>query len=237
MGIFGTSRGALRSGLGFVLAGILIAAPARAAQIVNGDVTDKTDPLVGIAATPGSATSILATVGTVANTNNYPSTETPVNSVDNSTATKYLNFAKTNAGLITTINANGPQAIVNGIHFSTANDASERDPLTVVLEGTNDPNATTSLNSAWTQIYSGDTGLATDPGRLTSGPTVTFLNAAPFSSYRLLVTGVRNATSANSFQFSEVELVGTTVPEPTFAALGGIAATGLLARRRKRAVV
>ena len=62
-------------------------------------VADRMDnPLVGIAATPGSATSTLATVGTVANTNNYPSTETPVNSVDNSTATKYLNFAKTNAG-------------------------------------------------------------------------------------------------------------------------------------------
>ena len=232
MGMFNFSRGTFR--LGFVIPVLLMAGATRAGIIINGDVTNPGDPVVGIAATVGSATSTLASVGTLGGVNNYPAGEAPSFAIDNNTATKYLNFAKTGVGLITTLAANGPSAVVNGIRFSTANDSPERDPLTVVLEGTNSANATTTLNSTWTTLYNGVSGLAIDPGRNTAGPTVTFVNALPFSSYRLLVSGVRNQNTANSLQFSEVELIGSSVPEPTSLTLTGLAVAGLFARQRRK---
>jgi len=216
-------------------AGLASAAlPSSAVIIVNGDLTDATDPIVGVAATAGSPTSLLATPGTVGGVNNYPGAESPNLAIDGNNATKYLNFQKTGVGLITTLAANGP-GILNGVRFTTANDAAERDPTFITIEGTNSPNPTSTLNSTWSPIYNGPSGLATDPGRFNLGDAITFVptTPGPFSSYRLLVTDVRNAGAANSFQFSEVDLVGSTsVPEP--ASLGVIALGGLALLRRHR---
>jgi len=219
--------------------GLLFAAgtASQAALILNGDVTAPTDPITGVAATPGSATSTAATVGTTAGANNFPAAEPPSAAINNvlTAADKYLNFQQSNAGFITTITSNGPQASLTGFRFFTGNDAPERDPATITIEGTNSPNATTTLNSTWTTIYSGVSGLATDPGRSMSGPLVTFIPSAAFSSFRVLVTAVRTPTSANSFQFGEVDLIGNSVvPEPASAGLLGLAGVGLLARRRRR---
>jgi hypothetical protein len=135
--------------------------------------------------------------------NQYPAVESPPNAIDDVVTTKYLNFAEINAGFIVTPSA---PSVLGGLRFTTANDSPERDPLTVVLEGTNDPNATTTLNSTWTTIYNGDSGLATDPGRNTPGATVHFA-AGSFTSYRLLVLSVRTGATANSMQFAEIELL------------------------------
>jgi len=212
---------------------VVVGNPARA--IVNADVTSPGAPIVGVAATPGSATSTAATIGTAAGVNNYPAAESPDKAIDNDTptASKYLNFQKTNAGFITTLTTNGPQATLSGLRFTAGNDAPERDPATVVIEGTNAANPTVTLNSAWTQIYSGPSGLAVDPGRNLPGTTVTFPTSAAYSSFRVLVTGVRTDASANSFQFNEIELIGTTVPEPGSIALLSLGGLGLLTRRRR----
>ncbi len=167
------------------------------------DVTAPGDPIVGVAATPGSNTSTLATVGTVQGLNQYPAIESPPNAIDDVVATKYLNFGEINVGLIVTPSA---PSVLGGLRFTTANDSPERDPLTVALEGTNDPNATTTLNSTWTTIYNGDSGLTTDPGRNMPGATVGFA-AGSFTSYRLLVLSVRTGATANSMQFAEIELL------------------------------
>ena len=148
--------------------------------------------IVGVAATPGSATSAIAVPGTLAGVNNYPAAESPDLGIDGVSSTKYLNFAKTNTGFIVTIP--GSLTTVTGLQFTAANDAPERDPVTVTIEGTT----------------------TVDPSTAAAGAAVAFLNGGSFNTYRVLVTAVRNAAAANSMQFSEVQLLGgvmdTTAP-------------------------
>ena len=205
-----------RTGLCLAVALFGSAAPVRAQLI---DVTAPGNPIVGVAATVGSPTSTLATVGTIANFNNYPAAESPPNSIDNLLTDKYLNFQQSGAGFIVT-----PAALTR---------LTALDPATISLEGTNSPNATTTLNSTWSLIYSGISGLATDPGRDTFGATVNFTNTLTFASYRMLVSTVRTPASANSFQFDEIELF-TPVPEPTSLVLAGLGLGAVLHRFRRR---
>ena len=72
----------------------------------------------------------------LSSSSNYPAGEAPANAIDGNGGTKYLNFARTNTGIIVT-----PQAastVVKAIALSTANDAVERDPTSVAIYGTND---------------------------------------------------------------------------------------------------
>jgi hypothetical protein len=204
-------------------------------------LTVATDPIFGVMKN-ADGSNTLATVGTVPGANNYPAAENPANAIDGNPATKYLNFARTGVGLIVTIAANGPQATLNGFMFTTANDAPERDPLTITIEGTNAANPVAAAGSAFSLIYSGVAGLDTDPGRLTAGVLESFADSSPFSSFRIIVTSTRT-TAANSVQFSELSLIGNTfvptaVPEPSSIVLTGIAGLmGLGFARRRRAKV
>jgi hypothetical protein len=185
-----------------------------------------------VAATPGSLTSSIATVGTTAGVNNYPAAESPPNAIDNNSATKYLNFAKTNSGFILTLAPDRAGLPILGFRFRTANDAPERDPFTITLEGANAANPTAAATgpTTWTLLYNGVSGLATDPGRFGFGAEQDFANVLTFNTYRMLVTNVRNNTTANSFQFSEIELLA--VPEPGVLALLPLVAGVLFLRNR-----
>ena len=137
--------------------------------------------------------------------------------IDRDLNTKYLNhglnglesFSSYDRGLDTgffiapTIHVG---TIAVGFRFGVANDAPQRDPLTITLEGTN----STALNtgSVWTLIYSGPTGIDLDPNtpRLTYGALQNFSNSIAYKSYRLLVTTKRGYE--NSVQYSEFELWG-----------------------------
>lgn len=211
---------------------VICSAPVAFAQAV---ITLPSNPIVGVGATPGSPTSTLAVVGTTQNFNNYPAAEPPSAATDGVTSTgtpanKYLNFAQTNVGFIVTPSA---LTFLTGFQFYTGNDSPERDPVVIVIEGTNSPNATTTLNSTWVQVFSGGTGLATNPGRDAFGTQVNFANAAAYASYRVLITAVRDTTAADSMQFGEMRLLGTPVPEPSSVALCGLAG-GLVIRRLRR---
>lgn len=142
--------------------------------------------------------------------------------IDDSLNTKYLNFGRQSpngiyavvgypgvgTGFIVTPSRNAT-SIACGLLFATANDAPERDPLTVTLEGSL---ATTivALNSgaSWTLIYNGSTGmnLSTIPPRMIYLTQQNFSNTVRYRSYRLLVTSQRGI--ANSVQYAEAHILG-----------------------------
>ncbi|MDQ8190704.1 discoidin domain-containing protein [Roseibacillus persicicus] len=72
---------------------------------------------------------------------NSPAGEPPASAVDGDVNTKWLDFAK--APLVLDF---GAPVTADGYRFATANDATERDPVSWTLEGSND-------NSSWTLIH------------------------------------------------------------------------------------
>lgn len=120
-----------------------------------------------------------------------PSGEQYPNAVDGNVYTKYLNFTKTGGITIGFANAR----IMRRLIMTTANDASERDPMTINIYGSS------SYNGAKTLIQSNvATNLSTN--RYTSS-TIDFENNTSYQFYTIEVTSVRYSY-ANSYQFSEV---------------------------------
>jgi hypothetical protein len=98
-------------------------------------------------------------------------------------------------------------SLVIGLQVCTRPGLTTRDPLTITLEGTNQPVSALTISSSWTLIYSGASGLASDPGRQACGTPLLFpSNSVWYSSYRFLVTSKRGADS--STWYSEVQLIG-----------------------------
>ena len=100
------------------------------------------------------------------------------------------------------------ESTVTSIRISTGNDVPERDPLTIVLEGSNSESATQIGSSGFTVIYQGPSGLATNPGRSTWGTEINFTNTQAYTRYRLLVTSVRGAPGSGT-QYGEIRFRGT----------------------------
>lgn len=140
----------------------------------------------------------------------YPVFESPADGIDGIVTTKYLNFGKINSGFIVTPSL-GP-SIVESFRMITANDAIARDPETFQLYGTNDPITSVDngqgMGENWTLIASGTIGLPA--GRRVPGPVIQIANASLYRSYRFVVTGVKDAATANSMQFSEIQFQGRT---------------------------
>ena len=214
-------------------------------------VTNPGDPIVGIWQTAIGGNSTASTAGT-ANAGQYPAGEPPAQAIDGrylspygATApqgSKYLNFGTGGGSGVSAITkgvgtgyyvtpAIGP-SIVTGIQIATANDAPERDPLTVSIEGSNATGADLALGSSWTVIQSSvNLGIDTNPGRFILAPIVTFANTTPYTSYRVLVQSQR--ASANSTQYGELNLF-SAIPEPSTIALAAAGLLGLVVAVRRR---
>lgn len=226
----------LASALALTLVGLL-GTSAQAAKIFAPG-----DPIVAIWNTTASGNSTDSTAGT-GSAGQYPTNEAAPNVVDG-TNNKYLNFGGGGGAGVQTdskgvgtgfyITPGVTDSIVKAFQFTAANDAVNRDPLTITIEGSNAVGAALKTGTSWALIYSGTTGLATDPGRNTPGVLVPVTNSTTYDSYRVIVTSQRGI--ANSTQYAEVQFY-TQVPEPTSLALAGIAGVGLLvvARRRRTA--
>ena len=143
--------------------------------------------------------------------------ELPAQAIDNSVSTKYLNFGAT-GDFYVTVNAPGvgtgyyaTPAISNAsvaisLRFATANDAPDRDPTGVTLEGTNSDALDDGFS--WSLIYNGSTGISPtdDPGRMTFVAQQNFSNSIAYKSYRLLITSQRGSEWA--VQYSEAQIIG-----------------------------
>ncbi len=140
--------------------------------------------------------------------NNSPGNETSENAIDNTSATKYLNFDKLNAGF--TVTPSAGDTVVTGLRFTSANDAPERDPTSFILSGSRD-----GIN--FNEITRGS--IPDFTARFFT-VEVAFTNREAYLHYRLLFPTVRNAAAANSVQISEVELLGYVgAPPPVFLSL------------------
>ena len=96
--------------------------------------------------------------------------EWPVKAMDTLLTTKYVNFGSGCSNcvvhqpgvgtgfFVTPLISNATLAI--GIHFGTADDYPNRDPITVTVEGSNETtNEKLHQGSSWTLLYSGPTGI------------------------------------------------------------------------------
>jgi len=147
------------------------------------------------------------TVQGVPNDNDWPGNESPPLAIDDNTATKYLHFKGFTQPTGFQVTPSASQTIVVGVTFTTANDATERDPVGFELYGSN-----VSINGPYTLITSGnivDFSQTSAWPRFTMNETpILFDNDAAYDHYQVLFTAVRTPGSANSMQISEVELLG-----------------------------
>ena len=150
----------------------------------------------------------------------FGASEDADNAIDGLLNTKYINFASVgpsssvvdgpgvDTGFIITPRRSNA-SVANALQFATANDAPERDPLTVTLEGTNVTGIPAfSSGASWTLIYNGSTGIdpITPPSRSTYVARQNFSNSIAYRSYRLLITSKRN--QSNSVQYAEANIIG-----------------------------
>ncbi len=146
----------------------------------------------------------------------YYSSQIPIYACDNIISTIYTNFGNCNSTCnLTTCGLNTgfyrtPQrgaSLLIGLLVCTGSGLNQRDPITITLEGSNEAVSALTLGSSWTLIYSGPSGLATDPGRSACGIAQLFpSNTVWYTSYRFLVTSKRGADSCASY--SEVQFFG-----------------------------
>jgi hypothetical protein len=142
--------------------------------------------------------------------------EKVANILDGSLGTKYFNKAQgpdcppgIDTGFVVTPAAGAK--IITGIQFATANDSPGRDPVSITIEGSNDPHAAQADAKDFTLIYEGTAGLDDDPDRNHWGRVVAFKNTAAYTTYRVLVTATRSDVDA--VQFSEVKLGKAVQPQ------------------------
>jgi len=143
----------------------------------------------------------------------YAAAVAPPQAIDGSTLTQYTNTGGVNSGFIATPSVG--LSIATSFKITTADTAPENDPAAWTLYGTVEPivsadNSAGDLES-WTAIASGTVDLPVE--RLTEGPVIPFTNTTAYTSYRMLFTNLRDASTAISMQMAEVQLFGTIVSQ------------------------
>ncbi len=167
------------------------------------------DAIVPLKRTVKGSTNTIAVSGDFGGSGN---SELVVNVIDRNLNSKYFNKAPAvesgspgvNTGFVITPAAG--ESVVNAIQFATANDMSNRDPYSITVEGSNDPNAAQAgQGNDFILLYEGTAGLDNEPARKAWGQVVQFSNSTPYKSYRVLITAI-TGNGADAVQYSEVKL-------------------------------
>ncbi len=184
---------------------------------ISGSVTSS-----AVSATIFSTLSNLATnAASTSFAGSSPDNESATNICDGSTS-KYLNFGL-NSGSgtfrgpvgVNMVPTYGP-TVVSGLRFYAANDASGRDPVSYILQGSNDGTTFWFITSGTLSLPADRNagGMGLDPIRQ-SVQQVLFNNTKAYASYRLSFSSIRTS-SASMVQIGEVELLGVPLPELQF---------------------
>jgi len=153
------------------------------------------------------------------------------NAFDNNSATKVgmdINASTTTPAIVGYTFAQSVADTVLSYSLTSANDDDGRDPRDFTLQG--------SLDAAtWTILDTRSNILFTDTDGVSGNrfETIFFTVQTPgsYSSYRVVTTETRDA-SWNTFQFAELQLFATVIPEP--GTFGLLAASSLLLLGRRR---
>jgi hypothetical protein len=142
----------------------------------------------------------------IASSANMPGSEGVKNAIDGTQA-KYLNFDGATGPCGFAVTPSVGATWVTGVAMESANDAAERDPKVVTVEGSNDDVADYTVGT-WTLIATVDVPAYAARYQWQS---FTFSNFTPYKHYRWTVTQCQGP-SQNSMQIAEVQLLGVTVP-------------------------
>lgn len=179
-------------------------------------LTSTTETVYGIWNTSVGQDSCPASPGSSMST--YVASDSPVQVFDGNENTKYAAYGTCSSAFYDDAIACGEGtglyiSLLRGIsllvafRISTATTYSERDPITITIEGSNELTRVLTLGSSWNLLYNGSSGLDIDPGGGEFGVTQELLNNSIFySSYRILVTSKRDY--GNYVHYSELELLG-----------------------------
>jgi len=178
-------------------------------------LTDTNEITIGLWNTIAGGNQTISTPGLCVGC--YFPPQMPENAFDQNINTKYTHFGSCgvsvysptcgiNTGIYIPLRRGS--SLLLAFRFCTANSLSGRDPLTVTIEGSNQPYSAFILSSSWTLIYNGSTGLDIDPGRSSYGIMQNLTsNTAWYKSYRILISSKRNLTQY-AVQYGEIELFG-----------------------------
>ena len=121
---------------------------AKAINVFQQDITRASDPIIASSA-------------------NSPAAEGVANAIDNQSATKYLNFDSKDGAEISgfVVSPTAGASVVTGMTIQSANDAPERDPWSVILEGSNDASIADFNSGEWVEIVYIEMILHTAGGR------------------------------------------------------------------------
>ena len=153
----------------------------------------------------------------IASSPNSPGSEGVANAIDGQ-PTKYLNFDTRTGGSPSgfAVTPSVGSTVITGISLQSANDAVERDPKHITIEGSNDASLSTfgagnwepvaDINdiTPWATVFGADNRFKTQ--------TFYFENFKPYKHYRFTVL---ETTTVNGccFQIAEVELLGVPAPK------------------------
>ena len=161
---------------------------------------------------------VIAVGGKLINNSRYPAKEYPGCAVDQSSATKYLNYQPEGSGFVVVPTYGA--TVLKSFQITTANDKEERDPTSYQIFGSNDEitlddlaamDNTDGTQNNWTLIAEGTLSLPSE--RYTMGDIVPVSNDTSYTAYKVIFPTVKTASEGH-MQIADIQFYEMENPEP-----------------------